>query len=103
MDADTKRWLAHFDEKLDVALTAQTEFRERIVRLEEHRITTDREIVQNRSGIEAAATCIRKVDRNLVGCQAIRSKQRAKLAGMAAGIGAVVPVLLWLASKAFGF
>lgn len=97
-----KRWLAHFDGKLDSALTAQTEFRERIVRLEEHRVTTDREIVQGRKSLEQAHTCVRRVSATVTGCQAAHKVDRARTAGIAATIGALLPVLMWLASRAFG-
>lgn len=103
MDAETKRWLAHWDAKLDRALNAQEDFRERITRLEEARLVNDRELGQHRQGIEQAATCIRRVQANLTGCQAAHKADRARTAGIAATIGAVLPVLMWLASKALGF
>lgn len=90
MDADTKRWLAHFDEKLDTAIAAHSEARERIVRLEERGKQADVEHRGHRKRLERHATTLQAFERG-----------RTKIAGMAAGIGVAVPVVVWLAVRVF--
>jgi hypothetical protein len=88
MDAETKRWFAHLDNKLDKALALQQQQAERIVRLEEHRNQADLERMRTSARLDAHSLSLRDFERG-----------KAKIAGIAAGIGAAVPVVAWLVQR----
>jgi len=98
MDAETKRWLAHFDEKLDTALARQATLSERTVRLEEARLGHDREHKAHREATAANGEVVRQVEVDILRLTAIQGRVRARLAGFSAGVAAAVSSIIWALS-----